>query len=493
MRYHQTWALITIMTAWLLLSASAHAARGLPDFTDLVDENADAIVNISTKNKRENTSAGAGPNLPPGMNLPEGTPFDEFMEKFFGENAPRGPGDQGGMPPGMPPMPEANSQGSGFVISDKGLILTNHHVIQSAEEIVVRFNDRTELTAELLGSDERSDIALLKVDPDAVDLKTVKFGDSSKLRVGEWVLAIGSPFGFDYSATAGIVSALGRSLPSDSYVPFIQTDVAINPGNSGGPLFNLDGEVIGINSQIYSRTGGFMGVSFAIPMDVVTNVVDQIQDKGYVSRGWLGVVVQDVTRELAESFGIDRPRGALVSRVVPNGPAAKAGFKTGDVILKFNGEDVPSSSDLPPLVGRTPVGETIKAVVVRDNNRETIEVTIAELPEDDNIAKTGSGLQDNSDDTGRLGMSITEINDEKRQEAEIEAGGVLVMKVTKGPAMQAGIRPGDYILSLNNEEIEDVDHFAEIAAELPEDKSIPVLVQRRGSSQFLALKIPATD
>lgn len=492
MKYHHTWALFTVMMTWLMLSASAHAARGLPDFTDLVDENADAIVNISTTNKRDNTrTGGTGPQLPPGMDLPEGTPFDDFMEKFFGENAPRG-GGPGGMPPGMP-MPEANSQGSGFVISEEGLILTNHHVVQSAEEIVVRFNDRTELTAELLGSDERSDIALLKVDPDAVDLKTVEFGDSEKLRVGEWVLAIGSPFGFDYSATAGIVSALGRSLPSDSYVPFIQTDVAINPGNSGGPLFNLDGEVIGINSQIYSRTGGFMGVSFAIPTDVVTNVVEQIQEKGYVSRGWLGVVVQDVTRELAESFGIDKPRGALISRVVANGPASEAGFQAGDVILEFNGEEVASSSDLPPMVGRTMVGETVEAVVVRDNNRETIEVEIAELPEDDNVAKTGSGLQDNNGDTGRLGMSITDINDEKRQEAEIEFGGVLVMKVTKGPAMRAGIRPGDYILSLNNEDIEDVEHFAELAADLPEDKSIPVLVQRRGSSQFLALKIPAVE
>lgn len=495
MRYHQTWALITVMMSWLMLTANAHAARGLPDFTDLVDENADAIVNISTTNKRQSADAGSAPNLPPGMDLPDGTPFDEFMEKFFGENAPRGgaPGGPGGMPPGMPPMPEANSQGSGFVISDEGLILTNHHVVQNAEEIVVRFNDRTELTAKLLGSDERSDIALLKIDPQDVDLKTVKFGDSSELRVGEWVLAIGSPFGFDYSATAGIVSALGRSLPSDSYVPFIQTDVAINPGNSGGPLFNLDGEVIGINSQIYSRTGGFMGVSFAIPMDVVTNVVDQIQDKGYVSRGWLGVVVQDVTRELAESFGIDKPRGALVSRVVPNGPAAKAGFETGDVILEFNGDEVPSSSDLPPMVGRTPVGETIEAVVVRNNDRENIQVKIEELPEEDNAAKTGSGLQDQNDDTGRLGMSITDISDEKRQEAEIESGGVLVMKVTKGPAMEAGIRPGDYIISLNNQEITDVEHFAEIAAELPEDKSIPVLVQRRGSTQFLPMKIPATD
>lgn len=346
-QYKTTGATIMALLMWLMLSSAVQARGGLPEFTELVAENGDAVVNISTKSKQTEMAGSPSP-LPPGMEMPEGTPFDDFFKRFFGD-------------PSQPRAPMPSSLGSGFVLSSDGYILTNHHVIKDADEIIVRFSDRTELVAELLGSDERSDVALLKVNAEGMNLKAVKLGDSNDLKVGEWVLAIGSPFGFDYSATAGIVSALGRSLPSDSYVPFIQTDVAINPGNSGGPLFNLDGEVIGINSQIYSRTGGFMGVSFAIPVDTVMNVVEQIKDKGYVSRGWLGVVIQDVTRELAESFGLDKPRGALVSRVVPGSPAEKAGFETGDVILKFDDRTVDASSDLPPIVGRTAIGKNSKA------------------------------------------------------------------------------------------------------------------------------------
>jgi serine protease Do len=371
------------------------------------------------------------------------------------------------------------------VLSADGYILTNHHVIKDAEEIVVRFSDRTEMDAELLGSDERSDVALLKVD--ATDLNAVKLGDSNDLKVGEWVLAIGSPFGFDYSATAGIVSALGRSLPSDSYVPFIQTDVAINPGNSGGPLFNLDGEVVGINSQIYSRTGGFMGVSFAIPIDTVMNVVAQIKSQGYVSRGWLGVVIQDVTRELAESFGLNKPKGALVSRVVADSPASRAGFKAGDVILEFDGKEVETSSDLPPIVGRTMVGKQANVIVMRDNKRKTIKVTIEELPEDEELASSGTKpgrfVADN------LSMEVAEIRPDQRDKLEVKNGGVLVMKVEQGPAIHAGIRPGDVILSLNNVEVNDAHHFVELTKELPTNKPVPVLIQRAGQSQFLALKL----
>jgi serine protease Do len=387
--------------------------------------------------------------------------------------------------PGMPMPRESESLGSGFVLSADGYILTNHHVIKDAEEIVVRFSDRTEMDAELLGSDERSDVALLKVD--ATDLKAVKLGDSNDLKVGEWVLAIGSPFGFDYSATAGIVSALGRSLPSDSYVPFIQTDVAINPGNSGGPLFNLDGEVVGINSQIYSRTGGFMGVSFAIPIDTVMNVVAQIKSQGYVSRGWLGVVIQDVTRELAESFGLNKPKGALVSRVVADSPASRAGFKAGDVILEFDGKEVETSSDLPPIVGRTLVGKQANVIVMRDNKRKTIKVTIEELPEDEELAATGTK-------PGRfvaenLSMEVAEIRPEQRDKLEVKKGGVAVMKVEQGPAMTAGIRPGDVILSINNVDVNEAHHFIEITKDLPANKPVPVLIQRAGQSQFLALKL----
>jgi serine protease Do len=469
MRQSKTWTAVMMLMAWMMLSVPAHA-RALPEFTELVAENGDAVVNISTRNKTEQSASSM---LPPGIELPEGSGIDEFFKKFFDGQ------------PGMPMPRESESLGSGFVLSADGYILTNHHVIKDAEEIVVRFSDRTEMDAELLGSDERSDVALLKVD--ATDLKAVKLGDSNDLKVGEWVLAIGSPFGFDYSATAGIVSALGRSLPSDSYVPFIQTDVAINPGNSGGPLFNLDGEVVGINSQIYSRTGGFMGVSFAIPIDTVMNVVAQIKSQGYVSRGWLGVVIQDVTRELAESFGLNKPKGALVSRVVADSPASRAGFKAGDVILEFDGKEVETSSDLPPIVGRTLVGKQANVIVMRDNKRKTIKVTIEELPEDEELAATGTK-------PGRfvaenLSMEVAEIRPEQRDKLEVKKGGVAVMKVEQGPAMTAGIRPGDVILSINNVDVNDAHHFIEITKDLPANKPVPVLIQRAGQSQFLALKL----
>lgn len=470
MRQYKTWTAFMMLLAWAMLSFNVQA-RDLPDFTELVADNGDAVVNISTRNKNEQTPASM---IPPGLELPEGSGIDDFFKKFFD-----GPG-------GMPPTPrESESLGSGFVLSSDGFILTNHHVIKDAEEIIVRFSDRTEMEAELLGSDERSDVALLKVE--ATGLKAVKLGDSNKLKVGEWVLAIGSPFGFDYSATAGIVSALGRSLPSDSYVPFIQTDVAINPGNSGGPLFNLKGEVIGINSQIYSRTGGFMGVSFAIPIDTVMNVVAQVKSQGYVSRGWLGVVIQDVTRELAESFGLNKPRGALVSRVVGDSPASAAGFKAGDVILEFDGKDVEASSDLPPIVGRTMVGKEVDVQIMRDNKRQKLQVTIEELPEEEDLA-SNSTKQGRFVDT-RLSLEVSDIKQSQRDKLGVESGGVVVMKVEQGPAINAGIRPGDVILSLNNVELNDAHQFIEVAKALPAGKPIPILIQRGGESQFLAVKI----
>nr|WP_040577063.1 DegQ family serine endoprotease [Methylophaga lonarensis] len=459
---------MSVILAWFLLSASAHA-RGLPDFTDLVEKNADGVVNISTKTQRD---APSQQMLPPGMEVPEGTPFDDFFRRFFGN-------------PNQPRSRPHNSVGSGFVLSEDGYILTNYHVIRNADEIIVRFSDRTELVAEVLGGDERSDVALLKVE--ATGLPTLQLGDSNDLKVGEWVLAIGSPFGFDYSATAGIISALGRSLPSDSYVPFIQTDVAINPGNSGGPLFNLDGEVIGINSQIYSRHGGFMGVSFAIPIDVVMNVVEQIKAQGYVSRGWLGVVIQDVTRELAESFGLSRPQGALVSRVIPDSPAEKAGFRAGDVILEFDGRNVVTSSDLPPIVGRTAVGKETNVQIMREQKRQTIKVVVEELPDEDQVALSRVGPQRSTDN--RLAIEVIEVSYEQRQEAGLDSGGVYVMKVETGPALRAGIRPGDVISNLNNVQIESVQQFLEVAKSLEAGKSVPVLIHREGNSQFLALRI----
>lgn len=474
MKIYKLWTILSVALAWLLLSFNVHA-NDLPDFTELVADNGAAVVNISTT---KNNKGRKMPSLPPGMQIPEGTPFDELFKHFFDS-----PGQQ------RPQPYESHSLGSGFVLSSDGYILTNHHVIKDADEIIVRFSDRSELEAKILGSDERSDIALLKVE--ATGLKSVKLGDSTQLEVGEWVLAIGSPFGFDYSATAGIVSALGRSLPSDSYVPFIQTDVAINPGNSGGPLFNLDGEVIGINSQIYSRTGGFMGVSFAIPMDVVMNVVAQIKSQGYVSRGWLGVVIQDVTRELAESFGLKKPHGALVSRVLEDSPAAKAGFEPGDVILKFNGKKVSTSSALPPIVGRAAIGKAVNVEVMRNNKRKTLQVKIEELPESDEIVKADSKTGRLVDD--RLAIEVLDLSEEQREDFSVPEGGVVVVKVDAGSAAAAGLRRGDVILSINNHNVTDAKQFLDLAKDLPENKAIPVLVQRGEGAIFLALRIKSDE
>jgi serine protease Do len=321
----------------VLISIPLAVQAALPDFTTIVDAAKDSVVNISTKTRAKKSDTSEY-NIP---ELPEGSPFGELFEKFFDRDEL----DRRGR--------ESQSLGSGFIISKDGYILTNHHVVTGADEVIVRMSNRKEYVARLVGSDEASDVAVLKVDADE-DLPVLRFGDSEKLKVGAWVLAIGSPFGFDHSVTAGIVSAKGRSLPSDNYVPFIQTDVAINPGNSGGPLFNLDGEVIGINSQIYSRTGGFMGLSFAIPIEMAVDVADQIKETGSVSRGWLGVLIQEVTRELAESFGMENPHGALVAKVLDDSPAAAAGLEVGDVIVEFNGKKVMRSSGL-PQIGRAHV------------------------------------------------------------------------------------------------------------------------------------------
>ena len=345
-------------------------SQSLPDFTPLVEKNSAAVVNISTSSKANTNGLSQGFNMP---DIPEDSPFYDFFKKYFGD-----------IPEGHGQSQERSSLGSGFITSKNGYVITNHHVVKDADEIIVRLNDRREFVAELVGSDARSDIAVLKVDGD--NLPFLKLGDSSKVNVGEWVLAIGSPFGFDYSVTAGIISAIGRSLPNENYVPYIQTDLAINPGNSGGPLFNLNGEVIGVNSQIYSRTGGFMGLSFAVPVNVVENVYEQLIDKGSVSRGWLGVLIQDVTRELAESFDMDHPHGALIAKVLPDGPAEKGGIEVGDIIIKFNGKEISFSSDLPPLVGSTTVGATVPIDIIRRSKSKKLNIKILELPTDDQVA-----------------------------------------------------------------------------------------------------------
>lgn len=466
--------------AWLflVLTSFAFPAIGaeLPDFSDLVEKNNMAVVNISTSQK---LAAGEQGQMPEGIEIPEGTPFDEFLRRYFGE---QGPG--GGQGDGQPS--EVKSLGSGFIISPDGYVITNHHVVKDADEIVVRLQDHRELVAKVVGSDKRSDIALLKID--AQDLPVVKLGSSENLKVGSWVLAIGSPFGFDHSVTAGIVSAKGRSLPSDNYVPFIQTDVAINPGNSGGPLFNLAGEVVGVNSQIYSRTGGFMGLSFAIPIDVAMKVVDQLKAQGRVSRGWLGVQIQEVTRELAESFGMKKPQGALVSRVLPKSPAEAAGIQVGDIIVEYNKQEVTTSASLPPMVGVTKIGETVNVKLIRQGSVKEVRVKIGSLPDDDEPV-VGSA-EPGGQAVNRLGLSVSALTAEQREQLELpKEGGVLVQDVKPGPAFDAGIRRGDVILRVQDHAIKDVAQFNEVAKALPKGKSVAVLVQRRGGTLFLAMKL----
>jgi serine protease Do len=450
---------------WLLSGTVADAAA-LPDFAGLVSGNADAVVNISTTQVVKRRPDMRDFDIP---NLPEDSPFRDFFRRFLEE---------------MPEERDARSLGSGFVISRDGYIMTCAHVIADANEIIVRFKDRRELKADVIGMDRRSDVALLKVEAD--DLKTVKMGDPGKLKVGEWVLAIGSPFGFESTATAGIVSAKGRSLPNENYVPFIQTDVAINPGNSGGPLFNLDGEVVGINAQIYSRTGGFMGLSFAVPIDIATQVTEQLRTKGKVTRGWLGVLIQNITRELAESFGMSKPAGALVSEIMPDSPAQRSDLKPGDVIVKFDGRRLEKMSDLPPLVGVTPIGKSVDLEVVRDGKTRVIQVEIGELPAEQAALELGDATEPK--DKQVLGMVVTDLTEEQKRQLNV-TGGVVVSEVTGGAARRAGVQPGDIILQLHGQEITDSMALRELAAQLPEDKSVPMLIKRENRSLFLALRM----
>lgn len=465
---------------FMLYAFSALTYAQLPDFTEMVKTNGVAVVNISTTQKPKLRS-----NKPPmpQQQLPENIPpeMEEFFKHFY--DSPYGGGDGSDDDDGFG-SGEAQSLGSGFIISDDGYVLTNHHVVKDADEIVVKLTDRRELVAKLIGSDARTDIALLKLD--ANHLPSVHIGSPQELQVGEWVLAIGSPFGFEQSVTAGIVSAKGRNLPGGNYVPFIQTDVAINPGNSGGPLFNMKGEVVGINSQIYSRTGGFMGLSFSIPMDVAMNIVDQIKDHGKADHGWLGVQIQDVTRELAESFGMKKPQGALVSKVMPNSPAEKAALQIGDIIIEFNGHSIDKSSDLPPLVGMTPINETGTLKLLRQGDEKTVTFKIGLLPEQD---KQLALADEKAKPINKLGIRVAELTSEQRDNLELSHGGVLVQEVGNGPGKEAGIMRGDVILRIQNKVVNSLHDFDKIIEGLPTGKSIAVLIQRRGNPAFLALKI----
>lgn len=464
----------TIYTFLLLIFIGMPVHAQLPDFTDMVRENGDAVVNISTTYKADEVSQNQGAHK-----MPEGVPpeMEEFFKHFFNN-------------PGRGTQPrDTQSLGSGFIISEDGYILTNHHVVNGADEILVKLKDRRQLIAKLIGSDESTDIALLQVE--AKDLPIVKIGSPDQLQVGEWVLAIGTPFGFDQSVTAGIVSAKGRSLPQGNYVPFIQTDVAINPGNSGGPLFNMEGKVVGVNSQIYSRSGGYMGLSFSIPIDVAMNVVEQLKTKGSVSRGWLGVRIQDVTRELAESFNMDRPQGALVAQVISDSPSDKAGIKIGDVIIQFDGHEIDTSGELPPRVGLITIGEEVEVKVIRDGRKKTIDVVIGLLPVDKtSLSVNSKDTKADSNKLNRLGIQVIDLSAIQRKKMDLPEGqGVLVQRVGKGAAQDVGILKGDVILRIQNNVVRDLAGFDKIVKNLPKGQSVAVLVQRQGSPIFRALKL----
>ncbi|MBX3725168.1 MAG: DegQ family serine endoprotease [Xanthomonadales bacterium] len=446
---------------------------GLPDFTALVERNAPAVVNIRATTTASSARAQRG--MPPQEEVPE------FFRRFFGPEF------------GVPGDRDRESGGSGFIISDDGYLLTNNHVVRGADQVTVRLTDRREFVAEVVGTDPATDIALLKID--STGLPTVRMGDSNALRPGQWVVAIGSPFGFDYSVTAGVVSATGRSVGggNQQYVPFIQTDVAINPGNSGGPLFNLAGEVVGINSQIFSGTGGYMGISFAIPSDVAQDIVDQIKSDGRVRRGLIGVQVQEVTREFAQSLGLERPAGALVGQVVADGAAEKAGIQVGDVILSFNGRPIESQADLPPVVGTTRPGTRAEVELFRDGRRRTVTVTVGEAPADADAVAAG-GPEPRAAGAGRLGMALQDLEAQERSELGLGRGeGVRVTQVAGGAARRAGLQRGDVILRVGRTTVGSVADFDRAVAGVAAGDSVMLLVRRGASTQFIALSVREGD
>jgi len=443
--------------------------RDLPDFTDLVEKQGAAVVNISTTQiVRSNR----------GLPFDENDPSFELFRRFF-------PHPQ----PGIPRDQESKSLGSGFVVTADGHILTNAHVVDGADEVVVKLTDKREFKAKVLGTDKRTDIALIKIE--ASGLPVVKLGDPNKLKVGEWVIAIGSPFGFENSVTAGIVSAKGRSLPQENYVPFIQTDAAINPGNSGGPLFNMRGEVVGVNSQIYSRTGGYMGVAFAIPIDVAMDIQSQLRSGGRVSRGRIGVVIQEVTKELADSFGLSKPAGALVNSVEKGGPADKAGVNAGDIILKFDGRVVGQSADLPRLVGATRPGSKSVIQVWRKGATKELSVVIGEIPDEKGPQRSSRrGKTTEPGMANRLGLVLAEITAEQKKELKLDHG--LVVEDVRNGTSRADIRPGDIVLGLISKgvqtDVKSVEQFNKMLAQIEKSTAITLLVRREESQMFIIIK-----
>lgn len=442
------------LLGWLLLVTSATAdAREPPNFSALMQQHEVEVVNISTVHP-----ARSGPELAEGAEMP---------------NDPS---------PGAPSTGDGTSLGSGFVVSRDGYIMTCAHVVEGASEIVVRLSDRREYRAQLIGADRRSDVALLKID--ATNLRAATIGDSTHVGVGDWVLAVGAPFGFESSATSGIISAKGRSLPSENYVPFLQTDVAINPGNSGGPLFNLNGEVIGMNSQIYSRTGTFMGLSFAIPINIAMQVAEQLKREGSVHRGWLGVRLQEVTYGLAAAYGLDRPRGALIADILPGGPAARSELKNGDIVLEYEGRAIGLSSELPPLVGLTRPGTAARLKLFRrDQGQTTLAVKIGELREETK-PKLPPPIK-RSEAEHRMGLALSELTAAQRK--RLEGAGVAVDDVFEGPAREAGLRAGDIITEVDGRPVANVSNFYRSVAQAKPGRPIVLRVRRGASSSYLAL------
>ncbi len=476
-------ALAVALGATLTAPAAAPAmaqARQLPDFADLVERAAPAVVNIRTT-QRARADRQPLPQFPMPEGMDENDPFYEFFRRFFpprqAPETPRGGGRGEEVPRGV---------GSGFVVSADGYLLTNHHVVEGADEIYVTLADKREFRGKLVGSDRRTDIALVRIE--ATGLPKLAIGDSHRLRVGEWVVAIGSPFGLDSTVTAGIVSA--KSRDTGDYLPFIQTDVAVNPGNSGGPLLNMAGEVVGINSQIYSRTGGFMGISFAIPIDEAMRVADQLRASGRVIRGRIGVGIAEVTRDVAGPLGLPRAAGALVRSVETGGPAERAGIEVGDIILKFDGKAIERSSDLPRLVGGTAPGAKVAVQVWRRGEQKSLTVTVAEMQPDRIATPNGSRAPSPGGaapvPTNALGLAVADIPDARKRELRLRSG--VVVEVAEGAAARAGIRTGDIVMSVNNQEVSSARQFGDLVAKLDRSRPAVLLVRRGDNAQFVPVR-----
>ncbi len=442
---------VVLLGMWTFAMARASE---LPDFSELAEQIRPSVVNVSVIQEVSEQ-----------RNL-----FEELFRRRFGEQ-----------PPGEPEPSRAI--GSGFIISEDGYILTNKHVVDDAETVTVRLSDRREFKAKVIGTDAGTDVALLKIDAD--DLPAVRIGTSKSLKPGQWVMAVGQPFGFDHTVTAGIVSAKKRQIGSEQYVPFIQTDVAINPGNSGGPLVDMHGRVVGINSQIWTRSGGYMGISFAIPIEIAMSVVKQLKEHGKVRRGFLGVTYQDVDHALAQSFGMKEVYGAIIPQVSEGSPAEKGGLKAGDIVLEINGQRIETAADLPFIIGQTEPGEKVRLLILRDGKRKVLDITVGERPEGDEDVSGGDGTALSN----RLGLKVAPMSDDMRQ--ALDENGVVVISVEKGPAFTAGIRRGDVIVSINRKPVTNPRTFKEVVKELPAGKRVPVLIVRpRLGRRFLVVEVP---